>query len=134
MRRHIPAALLLLSVLIAGSASAACVNKYTNRSEGPRQIMTLLTGKLTFAEAQELAKAINERQAPPLEWVDAKGKSIAKQFGALKIVRPMPVGCDGKRSGVVMVATFTSVIPPAKSVLVKFNDELTVNFEEQASQ
>ena len=122
--------LLSLVVFLAESASAACVNKFTVRSDGPRQITTLLTGKLTFDEAQQLSKAISAGEAPPLEWVDAKGKAIAKQFGPLKIVRPMPVGCDDKTSGVVMIATFTTISRPQATMTVKFKEQMTVAFEE----
>lgn len=123
----------LLVTLAAHSASAACMNRFVARTERPRQIVTLLTGKLTFQEAQTLADAINKRQAPGLEWVTADGKSVAKQFGELKIVRPMPVGCDGKTSGVVMVATFGSSTAPAGKMFVKLNPNTTVEFEEQSN-
>ena len=125
-------AALLLLVLSAPSLSAACVNRFVARTENPRQIVTLLTGKLTFQEAQTLAAAIQKKQAPPLEWVTPDGKLVARQFGELKIVRPMPVGCDGKTSGVVMVATFGAAIPPAKKMFVKLNPDTLVEFEQQA--
>lgn len=125
-------AALLLLTFAAHGASAACVNRFVARSERPRQIITLLTGKLTFQEAQALADAINKRQAPPLEWVTEDNKSVAKQFGELKVVRPMPVGCDGKTSGVVMVATFGANLPPVKKMFVKLNADTTVAFDEQA--
>ena len=128
--RSLTAVFVLL--LAAETASAACMNRFVARAERPRQVITLLTGKLTFQEAQQLADAINKKQAPPLEWVDDKGKAVAKQFGELKIVRPMPVGCDGKSSGVVMVATFASNISPSKKMWVKLNPDTTVEFEQQA--
>lgn len=124
--------LLLLLAAGANSASAACVNRFVAKNERPRQIITLLTGKLTFQEAQALAEAINRKQAPPLEWVTAEGKSVAKQHGELKVVRPMPVGCDGKTSGVVLVATFTAAVPPEKMMFVKLDADTTVAFEQQA--
>lgn len=120
-------------LLLAGSAQAACVNRFVARAERPRQIVTLLTGKLTFQEAQALAAAIQEKQAPPLEWVSADGKSVAKQFGELKVMRPMPVGCDGKPSGVVMVATFIALAGPSKKMYVKLDPDTTVEFDEQAN-
>lgn len=126
------AAALLLVLLAAPAASAACVNRFVVRNERPRQIVTLLTGKLTFQEAQALAAAIQKKTAPPLEWVREDGKSVAKQFGELKVVRPMPVGCDGKSSGVVIVATFAAHAPPSKKMFVKLNADTTVEFEEQA--
>lgn len=126
-------AALLLLTFAAHGASAACVNRFVARSERPRQIVTLLTGKLTFQEATALADAINKKQAPPLEWVSEDNKSLAKQFGELKVVRPMPVGCDGKTSGVVMVATFAANQPPAKKMLVKLDANTTVVFDEQSN-
>ncbi len=123
----------LILVFSAQLASAAvCVNRFVSRSEGPRQVVTLLTGKLTFQEAQQLAKTIQAKQSPPLEWVDDGGKLIAKQFGELKVVRPMPVGCDGKTSGVVMIVTFPTNVMPSKKMNVKLNAETTVAFEQQA--
>ena len=119
-------------VVSAQAASAACVNRFVYRTERPLQVVTLLTGKLTFQEAQELAAAIQKKQSPPLEWVNEAGKSVAKQYGELKVVRPMPVGCDGKASGVVIVAQFGSSLPPSKKMLVKLNADTTVEFEEQA--
>ncbi|MEA2463322.1 MAG: hypothetical protein QOJ98_1069 [Acidobacteriota bacterium] len=123
--------LLLVCLLAAETASAACVNRFVNRTARPHQVVTLLTGKLTFQEAQELAVKISRNQAPPLEWVSAAGKSIAKQYGELKVMRPMPVGCDGKSSGVVMIATFPSAQSPAKTMLVKLDANTTVEFEQQ---
>ncbi|HEU4521187.1 MAG TPA: hypothetical protein VFT12_04235 [Thermoanaerobaculia bacterium] len=122
----------LITLLLAAPATAGpCLNKFLNRSEGPRQIVTLLTGKLTFQEAQELSAAIATRKAPPLEWVDASGKTIATQFGELKVVRPMPVGCDDKPSGVVMIATFATVQTPASTMHVRLEPKTTVEFSEQ---
>ena len=124
-----------LSVLVLGAhaASAACVNRFVVRTERPLQVVTLLTGKLTFQEAQALATAISKKQSPPLEWLNAEGKTVAKQFGELKVVRPMPVGCDGKTSGVIVVAQFGASAPPSKKMLVKLNADTTVTFEEQAN-
>src|SRR3954447_22391563 len=120
-------------LFVSASASAAtCVNKFLSRSEGAaKQVVTLLTGKLTFQEAQELAKAINSRQAQPLEWIDDKGKTISRQFGELKVVRPMPVGCDGKTSGVVVIATFQTLSQPTGKMIVKLDANTTVEFEQQ---
>jgi hypothetical protein len=131
---NITRTVLVLSALVFGAqaASAACVNRFVSRTERPLQVVTLLTGKLTFQEAQELAIAIQKKQAPALEWVNEDGKSIARQYGDLKVVRPMPVGCDGKASGVVIVAQFGSSLPPSKKMRVKLNADTTVDFEEQA--
>jgi hypothetical protein len=127
---RLTAVLLCLAVALP-AAPATCVNKFFSRSDGPRQVVTLLTGKLTYQEAHALAKAIKDGQAPPLEWLSDTGKPIAKQFGDLKVVRPMPVGCDGKTSGVVVVATFVSATRPMKKMTVKLDAERIVGFEEQ---
>ncbi|MBK5260597.1 MAG: hypothetical protein JJE51_13480 [Thermoanaerobaculia bacterium] len=121
----------ILLVALVTDARAACMNKFVRRSEGPRQIVTLLTGKLTFQEAQALAASINKRETPPIEWVDDKGKTIAKQYGDLKVIRPMPVGCDGRKSGVVLTATFPSVQLPSRKMSVKLSVGNLVEFEEQ---
>jgi len=121
-----------IAFTLAGSASAACVNRFFNRTERPHQIVTLLTGKLTFQEARALAAAITAKEAPVLEWVDNDGKTIARQFGDLKVIRPMPVGCDGKTSGVVVIVTFPTPQQPFKTMNVKLNSDTTVAFEQQA--
>ncbi len=127
------APLAVLALLAAPAARAACVNKFLHRADGPRQVVTLLTGKMTFQEAQALAEEINKKAAPPLEWVGEDGKTISKQFGELKVVRPMPVGCDGKTSGVVLVATFGTTRSPSKKMIVRFDANTTVTFDEQQS-
>lgn len=121
---------LALALAPAQPASAACMNKFLRRAEGPRQIITLLTGKLTFQEAQALAAAIQANKAPAIQWVDDKGKEIARQFGELKVVRPMPVGCDGKPSGVVAIVTFPTPQQPSGRMSIKLDAETTVVFEE----
>jgi hypothetical protein len=120
-----------LSFLFAATSKGACMNKFVARSERQKQVVTLLTGKLTFQEAQALAQSINNRQAPALEWVDEKGKTISKGI-EMKVVRPMPVGCDGKSSGVVLVTTFLTMRQPSKTMTVKLDDKTTVDFEQQA--
>ena len=125
-------AVVVAVLLSAQVASAACVNRFVTRRDGPRQVVTLLTGKLTFQEAQGLAKTIQSKQAPPLEWVDDSGKTVAKQFGELKVVRPMPVGCDGKASGVVVIVTFPTSLVPSKKINVKLDAKSAVTFEQQA--
>jgi hypothetical protein len=121
-----------VALAMANAASAACMNRFVARTERPHQVVTLLTGKLTFQEAQALSAAIKAKQAPVLEWVDDGGKSIAKQYGELKVVRPMPVGCDGKSSGVVVIVTFPTGIQPAKKMNVKLGANTTITFEQQA--
>src|ERR1041384_7526172 len=130
MNRPRPRVVGLLSIvflLVVENASAVvCMNKFLRRTEGTgRQIVTLLTGKLTFEEAQARVKGA------PFEWVDDKGKVLAKSL-ELKAVRPMPVGCDGKTSGVVMIATFMSINPPKGKMLVQIDRATKVAFEEQA--
>lgn len=122
----------LACLFAAHAASAACVNRFVSRMERPRVVVTLLTGKLTFQEAQALAAAIEKKESAPLEWLDANGKAIAKQYGELKVMRPMPVGCDGKTSGVVMIVKFLAAVPPVKKMFVKLDANTTVEFEQQA--
>ena len=133
MNARLIAVTALFALVVSTPASAAvCVNKFLSRSEGAaKQVVTLLTGKLTFQEAQDLAKAISAKTAPPLEWIDDKGKTISRQFGELKVVRPMPVGCDGKTSGVVMIATFQTLAQPIGKMLVKLDPATTVTFDQQ---
>ena len=131
MIRRLPA--IALAALIAAPAfSDQCLNKFMRRPESNRQVVTFLTGKLSFQNAQALAAAIHDRKSAPLEWVDDNGKTLAKQFGDLKIVRPMPVGCDGNKSGVIMIATFSTPQVPVKKMNVKFDSATRVTFEEQA--
>ena len=121
-------------LLVASEARAAvCVNKFVSKSNSGRQNLTLLTGMLTFQEAQALAKAIKERKSPEIEWVDEKGKTVARQFGDLNVVRPMPVGCDGRASGVVMNATFFTAVKPVRKMFVKLDADTTVEFSEQSN-
>jgi hypothetical protein len=134
VQRFVLRLVLTASVILAAvaPASAACINRFVNRTERPHQVVTLLTGKLTFQEAQALAAAIKAKEAPALEWLDEGGKTIAKQFGDLKVVRPMPVGCDGKSSGVVLIVSFPTNNTPVKKIIVKLNPESTVTFDQQA--
>ena len=126
------ALLSFILLLVPRGGSAACMNKFVHRTEGPnRQVITLLTGKLTFEEAKTLAQAIASHQAPLLEWVDDGGKVITRQFGELKVMRPMPVGCDGRASGVVVVVTFLSPNTPGKKMSIKLDASTTVAFEAQ---
>lgn len=122
----------LACLVAANVASAACVNRFVSRTERPRQVVTLLTGKLTFQEAQALSASIQKKESAPIEWLSVDGKVISKQYGELKVVRPMPVGCDGKASGVVMIVNFATGVTPSKSMRVKLNAETTVDFEQQA--
>ncbi len=132
MRRSVLVLVTLASLYSATDLSAACVNKFTFRTEGVMQTVTFLTGKLTFQNAQALASAIRERKSPPLEWVDDNGKVIAKEYGELRVVRPMPVSCDANPSGVVMIAVFATVQQPSKKLSLKIDPNTTIAFELQA--
>jgi|SRR5205085_7495586 len=115
----------LLLVFLATAADAACVNKFVARTEGgTKQVITFLTGKLTFQEATAIA------DTAIFEWVDDKGRPIGRQFGKIKVVRPMPVGCDGKASGVILIVTFGSSAPPTKKMHVKIDSSTIVEFEQ----
>jgi hypothetical protein len=131
MRRLIFVIVALGTLSAATEASANCRNNFLNRPEGPRQVVTLLTGSLTFQEAQALAEAIATKEKSPIQWVDENGKPLAQQFGEIKVVRPMPVHCGDKPSGVVMIVTFATVQKPSRTMVVKFDDRTTVQFDEQ---
>ena len=130
MHRWAPAVALLL---MPHFASAACVNRFLPRRESTGHwLVTLLTGRMTYQEAQTLAKDINEKRAASIEWVDEKGKTISKQVAPLRVMRPMPsVACEGKPSGVIMVVTFLATKPPSDKMYVKFDPATTVLFDEQ---
>ena len=126
MKIRVIVSVLAFSLCASVASAATCLNRFVNRTERQIQVVTLLTGKYTFQEAQAMAKTAK------LEWVDESGKTIARQFGELKVVRPMPVGCDGKTSGVVVIASFGATRPPSKKMLVKFDAQTTVAFDEQS--
>ena len=131
MRRLVAATAVFAAFTLAADASADCRNNFLNRSDGARQVVTLLTGKMTYGEAQKLAAAITAKEKQPIVWLDENGKVLARQFGELKVVRPMPVRCDDKPSGVVLIATFGTVQKPGKRMVVKFDEQTTVDFSEQ---
>ncbi len=122
IRRLIPLAVIVL-LSFSQLSAAVCVNRFLSRSDGPRQVVTLLTGKVTYQEAQGLTHN-------SVEWVDEKGSKVA-DAAEIKVLRPMPVACDGKPSGVVMLATFLSVHPPSKIMFVKLGGSAPVEFTEQ---
>ena len=130
-KRLFPTALLLLLFLPAAADAAVCVNKYVHHSAQMRLTLTLLTGQLTFDEAKQLAAAIGEGRKAPLEWQSEDGKVIARQFGELKVVRPMPIACDDKPSGVVLQAIFPTQNKPGEILRVKLDEGLIVNFNAQ---
>ena len=113
------------------AARAACVNKYVAYKSGNRVVLTLLTGMLNFEDAKKLSAAIASGAHEPLAWVDEKDEVIVKQFGELKVVRPMPVACEEKSSGVVVQATFLTVRTPSKVIRIVLDPDKTVDFEAQ---
>jgi hypothetical protein len=121
----------LVALAMAGPAHGACMNKYVTRAEGNKKVLTLLTGRLTFAESQELAKKLGDKSAPPVEWIDDAGKTVARAT-AFEPVRPMPVACDDKPSGAVINVTFLTFATPGKGITIKFSEELLVYFDEQS--
>ncbi|HEY0593535.1 MAG TPA: hypothetical protein VGF40_17315 [Thermoanaerobaculia bacterium] len=86
---------------------------------------------LDFDDAKKLSEAIEKGSHEPLAWVDAEGNVIAKQWGQLKVVRPMPVACGEKTSGVVVFAVFPTIKSPTKIVTIRFDPNLTVDFAAQ---
>lgn len=125
MITRILSAVALLLIVSTEAFPTVCVNRFVKRSETPRQSVTLLTGNLTFHEAQTIAQ-----KPGSIGWVDEKGAIIATAIEA-KAVRPMPVGCDGKTSGTVLTVTFLSARPPSKRMQIKFAAGEAVDFEEQ---
>lgn len=129
--RRFGSSLALVALLLSQPARAACVNKFTHRDQGPRRTLTLLTGRISYQNALALAAAIREGKLPPIQWLSETGRTIAKAFGELKVVRPMPVGCEGNSSGVLMIATFAAVQKPEKKVIIRFDPDTIVTFDEQ---
>ncbi len=127
MHRSLSIAVLLL-ILTQSADAAVCVNRFLARADGPKQVVTLLTGKLTYQEAQELAK-----QHAAVAWLDDAGKVISTSI-EVKAVRPMPVGCDGKTSGVVLQVTFLAAKHPSKKMAIKLGGTEVVDFDEQAGE
>ena len=125
-------AVLIAIALLPHAAGAACINRFVVRQESTGHwLITLLTGHLTFQEAQTLSKAIAAKRAPLIEWVDDKGKMLARQLGDLKVVRPMPVACNPKPSGVIMTMIVLAPRPPEMKMRVKFDANTIVDFDEQ---
>jgi hypothetical protein len=131
VKRLLPTAFLLLLLLPGVAEAAVCVNKYVQHSAQNRLTLTLLTGQLTFDEAKKLASAISAGQKTPIEWQSAEGKVIARQFGELKVVRPMPIACDDKPSGVVIQAVFPTQNKPGDVLRMKLDEGLIVHFSAQ---
>ena len=122
----------MIGIVAAGEvASAACINKYIAQKDGAKYLLTVLTGRISYPEAYELAQAVNNHTAPPPEWVNDKGKTIARHLGEMKVIRPMPVSCDDKSSGVVLTMTFLASRPPSGRSHIKFSATTTVALDEQ---
>ncbi len=119
-------------LLAAHVASAACVNRFVNRNERVRQVVTLLTGKLTFQEAQTLAASILKKQATPLEWVSAEANRSPNSSASSKWFARCRSAATAKTSGVVLIVTFPTTVAPDKKMLVKLNAETTIPFDQQA--
>ncbi|MBI2215481.1 MAG: hypothetical protein HYU52_17665 [Acidobacteria bacterium] len=119
----------LVILVFPASAFAACMNKFVARTEGNKKVVTLLTGSITFQEAQELSKNIQSKKAI-VEWVDDKGKAIATA-AEFQPVRPMPVACGDKPSGAVLNVVFLTFANPSKAMTVKLGEATTVTFSEQ---
>lgn len=117
------------AVLLPVAAHAACMNKFVARTEGNKKVLTLLTGSITFQEAQELAKNVQARKAS-VEWLDDKGKAVAAA-AEFQPARPMPVACGDKPSGAVLNVVFLTFANPSKTVTIKLGDITTVAFVEQ---
>ena len=108
------------------------MNKYVAQKNANNKLtMTLLTGMLNFNDAKALAAAIESGEHAPLSWVTDDGKVIANQLGELKVVRPMPVSCEEKTSGVVVQASFLTVRTPGKIVRIVIDPGKTIAFEAQ---
>lgn len=106
------------------------MNKYVSRAEGNKKVVTLLTGMLTFAEAQELGQQLSTKSHAPVEWVDDNDKALASA-AVFQPVRPMPVKCADKPSGSVVNVTFLTAATPGSTMRIKFSETLTVDFTEQ---
>lgn len=119
------------SILSAAAAEAACVNKYVYRKDSRGRIaLTLVTGKLTFAEAQKLVADIEAKKAE-IVWTDSQGKAIVSALPGAAAQRPMPVGCDGRTSGSAIAVSFLRPSVPSGNIYLKFGDGDVVEFEEQ---
>src|SRR5580765_5736342 len=94
----------------AHGAMAACMNKYIAQRDGSKYTLTILTGKISYTEAYEIAQLAGKNPSVMPEWVDEKGRTITKAM-EMKVIRPMPVACDDKPMGVVVSATFLVARP-----------------------
>jgi hypothetical protein len=125
--RLIGLSLVLATALAPAASASTCMNKFISHSDHARQVVTLLSGLLTYDEARSLASS---GRASSIEWLDDKGKPVAKA-AELHVVRPMPGGCDGKTSGVVVIATFLTAREPAHVMYLKVDNTSPVPFTQQ---
>jgi hypothetical protein len=119
----------VLTILAAHSAIAACLNRYVAQRDGAKNTVTILTGRITYTEAFERVQAVSNGAAAP-EWVDENGKTIMKLVN-LKVIRPMPVSCDEKTTGVVLSTTFLSPRAVTGRIYIKFDEKNTVALDQQ---
>jgi hypothetical protein len=124
------ATLLLATLLTASDAHAACLNKFVVQSQNNKRIVTLLTGEITFVEAKELSRALKAKEAGVIEWLDPRDQVIVAASG-FDVVRPMPVACGDRKSGVVATIELVTFATPSKTMRLRFPDGRTVTFTEQ---
>lgn len=131
MNRLLPIAVISAALLSASAAHAACVNKYVHRKDGQgRMALTVITGTLTFAEAQKLVADVAAKKTE-IAWTDKDGKPIVTALPGASAVRPMPVACDGKPSGSVLSVSFLRPSAPNGTIYLKFGSGEVVAFQEQ---
>lgn len=131
MKRLVSLVLFAAATAVAVPADAACVNKYVHRKDGQGKItLTVITGKLTFAEAQKLVADVAGKKTE-IEWTDKDGKTIVKALAGASAVRPMPVACDGRKSGSVLSASFLRPSAPSGTIYLKLGNSDVIAFDEQ---
>lgn len=131
MNRLLPLVIGTAILASTASAHAACVNKYVHRKDSQgRTALTVITGTLTFAEAQKLVSDVAAKKAE-IVWTDREGKPIVTALPGAAAVRPMPVACEGKTSGSVLTVSFLRPTPPRGTIYLKLGSGNTVAFEEQ---
>lgn len=125
-------ACVLTIIVLTGDARATCLNRFVVQSQNNKRILTLLTGELTFSEAKELARALQAKEVAAIEWIDASDKVIvaSSKFSA---VRPMPVSCGERSSGVVATLELLTFSTPSKTMRLKLPDGRKVTFVEQTN-
>ena len=119
-----------LVMLAAHGATAACMNKYVAQRDGSKSTLTILTGRISYTEARVLAQAMNGHGAAAPELVDENGRTIMK-LADLKVIRPMPVSCDEKPSGVVLSTAILSPRQVSGTIYIKFDERNTIALEQQ---